>query len=126
MAYMTGCGFPTTSSQKGPLSESPLRDAVPLPRLDPTLQDLACTFPVFEMGVEQTKNIIRDGGFGVSVTKTRWMLEGDGAQPTVILDKISREGEEPLKVNLTVGSLLDDPPTVYTYERIEGGWRLTK
>ena len=123
MICLVGCASLTTSVTKDPLSEPTLTDWVPLPNSNPTLQDLAFTFPVFEMGVEKTKDIIKTGGFGVSLTKTRWMLEGDGAQPTIVLDVLSPEGQESLKVNLTVGSLLGDPSTVYTYERIDGGWR---
>jgi hypothetical protein len=75
------------------------------------------------MGVEQTKDAIKRGGFDISLTKTRWMLEGDGAQPTIVLDILSPDGQEPIKVSLTVGSILGDPSTVYIYERIDGGWR---
>lgn len=121
-----GCASLTTASPQHPLTEPTLTDSVPLPSSTPNLQDLAFTFPVFEMGVEQTKDAIKRGGFGISLTKTRWMLEGDGAQPTIVLDILSPEGHEPLTVRLTVGSLLGDPSTVYIYERIDGGWRFIK
>lgn len=126
MTCLIGCASLNFAPRKDPLTKPTLTDKVSLPSSSPTLQDLAFTFPVFEMRVEQTKDAIQRGGFGISQTKTRWMLEGDGAQPTIVLDVLSPEGREPIKVSLTVGSLVDESSTVYIYERIYGGWRYIK
>ncbi len=123
---LIGCATPPTAPPEDRLSEAVLKDSVPLPKSNPTLQDMALTFPVFEMEADEIKEAINRRDLSISSTKTRWMLEGDGAQPTIVFDQISSEGEEPVKVSLTVGSLLDAPPTIYTYERIVGSWRFIK
>lgn len=104
-----------------------VRDLIPLP--DPCgMEDIAFSFPVFELGAEQTKKEIKSGDFQVVASKTSWTLLGDGAQSTVRFDRLSEARGKDLMVRLTFGPVfqayrdLPDPTFVYEFRRGSGGW----
>ena len=123
---VVGCASPHLASSSDPLAAPFVRDVVTPPPNGGSLQDLAFTFPVFEMGAEQTKLTIDRGDFHVITTDRKWLLEGDGAQPSILLERTSPDDVTPIRVRLEVGGIEDDPSTVYMYERVEGGWRSMK
>ncbi len=116
------CGYVQMDSDFIP-DEIPLKSASTA-----SLQDLALTFPVYEMGAEETKRIILSGGFPVRQSASSWLLEGDGAQTCIQLIRLSPANTLSLKVVLRVGPRFNgmtEDKFVYEYEFVrEGnGWR---
>jgi len=111
----------------GPLAEPIVSDAKKLPP-QPSLQDIAFSFPVFEIGADATKQAIRRGDIKPIETPNHLTIEGDGAQPTVQIDRLSPPKTDPIRVRLTLGPVFDgigahSPVYSYDFERVIGGWK---
>ena len=92
------------------------------------MENLAFTFPVFELGAVETRRNIRAGDMHVRVSQNFWQLLGDGAQTTITLERLTAPSVSPLIVRLSIGPVFDgvgarSPLHVYRYERIPNGWR---
>ena len=92
------------------MSDTPISDMVHLPSdQDPALQDMAFTFPVFKMGAEATRDNIARGDVQTKEGVDYWMLEGDGAQSSVRIDRLTPRGVSPVEVRLRIGHLVAAP-----------------
>jgi len=92
------------------------------------MENLAFTFPVFELGAVATMKNIVNKDFHVCTRENFWQLAGDGAQTTITLEQLTDRGTNPLIVRLSVGPVSDGvgrilPTYVYKFERIANGWR---
>ena len=119
---LVSCGYVQMNAKEIP-DEIPLKSP-----LQSSVQDIALTFPVYEMGAHQTKDSILRGDVSVKSSESCWLLEGDGAQTSVELIRVSSMKETPLRVILKIGPRFeghkaDDFVCEYEFERIEGGWR---
>jgi hypothetical protein len=110
-----------------PFTEEFVQYLIPLP--EPYgMEDIAFSFPVFEIGAERTRESIRLGDFQVVKTKTSWTLLGDGAQSTVRFNRLPEVHEKELYVRVAFGPVfqayqdLPDPTFVYEFRRGIGGW----
>lgn len=134
VCLLIGCesttpSFESISCGYSQLDADTVVDEIPLksPMLA-SIQDMALTFPVYEMGSIQTKQNLLRGDASVKSSESRWLLEGDGAQTSIELIRVSPASTIPLRVVLKVGPKFngiheDDFVYEYEFERIEGGWR---
>ncbi|MES2658687.1 MAG: hypothetical protein V4689_08715 [Verrucomicrobiota bacterium] len=127
IALVIGCkvgqSIPADGGPRSPLDELIVQDVTPITSDHPSLSDLAFTFPVFEMGAAATKENIARGDSQVVAGQAFWKLEGDGAQPSVSIERLTPEKVDPCQVRLSYGPVFDGPTYVYVFERIEGGWK---
>jgi len=127
--WIVGCATSSGDHPYGLLTEPRIEDAVPLPSgREPTLQEIAFTFPVFEIGHEATLANIKRGDAQVEVTHDTWTLFGDGAQTTVRVERLSRRDLDPLRISLSLGPVFDGgisnelPIYRYHFTREASGW----
>lgn len=130
-AGLTCCGNALKPSEAHPyqmLASSTVSDIEPLSDERPSMQDLAFTFPVFEMGTAEMKKSIRLGDVQIREAVNFWQLLGDGAQSTITLERLTAPDVLPLIVRLSVGPVFDGVGKrsllhIYRFERISGGWK---
>lgn len=96
----------------------PLPEGVPIP-----LEDLALSLPVFEGPPRKTGEphgpVYQNGG-------RTWLLEGDGAQVTVRVDRLTQEKVVPNRIKVTLGPKNLYAPGefwIYTLEQRKDGWK---
>jgi hypothetical protein len=87
------------------------------------LEDLALTLPVFESPPRKTGEpngpVYQNGG-------RTWLLEGDGAQVTVRVDRLTSEKVIPNRIKVTLGPKAPYAPRelwIYTLEQRKDGWK---
>ena len=100
----------------------PFRQSLPKGPAIP-LEDLALSLPVFEGPPGKTG--ARYGPAYHNGGRT-WLLEGDGAQVTVRVDRLTPEKVIPNRIKVTLGPKSMFAPGelwIYTLEQQEGGWK---
>ncbi len=129
MLWIVGCASSRFEQPYGLLAELRVEDVLPLPSTrEPSLQEIAFTFPVFEMGAEETLASIKRGDAQVEVSNDTWTLWGDGAQTTVKIVRLSPSSSGSLRVALSLGPVFDGgissslPLYHYQFTRESTGW----
>ena len=130
-AALTCCGTIRKPHEEHPyqiLASLTVNDVEPLKGDSPKMEDLAFTFPVFELGAADTKKNIALGDAHVRKAEDFWQLLGDGAQTTITLERLTAPDVTPLIVRLSIGPVFDgvgarSPLHVYRFERLANGWR---
>jgi hypothetical protein len=86
-----------------------------------TLEDIALSLPIFES--HTPREILKSGGYSVTEnTDKRWRLLGDGAQPPLLVERVSRHGDTPVIVKVTVGPSLEGVKSRSLMKRYACGW----
>jgi hypothetical protein len=128
---MASCGAVRPVIDKHPYSllAAPIvDDSLPLSTGSDEMENLAFTFPVFDLGAVETRKNIRVGDMHVCVGQNFWQLAGDGGQTTITLERLTAPHVSPLVVRLSIGPVFDgvgarSPLHVYKFERTQKGWR---
>ncbi|HEY1123088.1 MAG TPA: hypothetical protein VGE67_15855 [Haloferula sp.] len=96
----------------------PLPEGAPIP-----LEDLALSLPIFEGPPGTTSE--PSGPVYLNGRRT-WLLEGDGAQVTVRVDRLTQEKVVPNRIKVTLGPKSLYAPGelwIYTLEQRKDGWK---
>lgn len=89
----------------------------------PSLEDYALTLPVFESPPSRVQD---DEGTRYENGGRTWIIQADGAQVPVRVDRLTPEKVAPTRVRVTLGPKAIYAPNeiwIYELERQPGGWR---
>lgn len=87
------------------------------------IQEIGLSFPMFELTEQGARDGIAQGSVDVIRTENRWVLVGDGAQPTVSVERLSAQEDVELRVRVQTGGLHPDRGVWEAeYLRQKNGW----